>query len=489
MTYLIDGLLDHLIEKSDYQEEDRTYLFNRLQAILGRQAALVEGQADFYEAKELLLDQAQVSGWIGEDLASRDQANSQIMDLLTPSPSLVNQRFWDNYAESPETALAYFYQLSLENENIKSRDIGRNISFQSPSPYGELDITINLSKPEKDPKAIAAQKEERSDYPACPICVENEGYLGDAFHPARSQHRLIRFPLEGEDWAFHYSPYAYYQEHAIFLSQDHHPMAVTPKTFKRLLSLVDLFPSYFVGSNAGLPIIGGSILGHDHYQGGRYEFPMDRALLLASYQHARFPQVGFQIHKWPMAFIRLHSKDRGQLEAAATHILETWNTYDDPSLNIRSSSQTGPHHSLTPIARKRGDTYQLDLVLRDNQTNDQYPDGIFHPHPDVQHIKKENIGLIEVMGLAILPPRLKGELEEVAAFLCGQIKEIKSVHESWAHQLLDQYGLQTEEQVTDLLEKEVGRIFCRVLEDAGVFKNDQSGQAGLLRFLKHLGLS
>lgn len=489
MTILVEQIVDQIIALTDFEEMDRPYLINRLLAIVGPENRLTQGDLDFYQAKEKLMDEAQETGWIQPGQTARQIAASQIMDLLTPSPSKLNRHFWQAHQKDPQAALKEYYEASLFNENIKERDIAKNIKFQSESVYGPLDITINLSKPEKDPKDILAQKSQVGDYPSCPICLENEGYLGDPVHAARSQHRLIRFPLMDEDWGFHYSPYAYYQEHAIFLNLDHQPMAINKKTFIRLLEILDLFPGYFVGSNAGLPIVGGSILGHDHYQGGRYNFPMERARHLASYSHPNFPQVSFEELQWPLAFLRLKSSDKDQLIQAANHILETWLDYSDPSIQIKAYSESGSHHSLTPIARKKGQDYELDLVFRDNQTSPQFPDGIFHPHPDVQHIKKENIGLIEVMGLAILPPRLKGELEEVATYLCGKGELLDSPHKAWAERILAANGLQTEDQVEALLQEEVGKVFCRVLEDAGVFKGDAAGRAAFKRFLDKLGLS
>ena len=369
--------------------------------------------------------------------------------------------------------------------------IAKNIAYRVPSDYGELEITINLSKPEKDPKEIAAAKlVKSSNYPQCQLCMENEGYHGRVNHPARSNHRIIRFDISGQEWGFQYSPYAYFNEHCIFLDSQHRPMAISRKTFERLLTIVETFPGYFAGSNADLPIVGGSILTHDHYQGGRHTFPMERAPVEESFTIEGFEAVSLGIVNWPMSVLRLQSDDKAQLIALADNILESWRSYSDPAVQVLASSNGEPHHTITPIARIRDGHYELDLVLRDNQTSPEHPDGIYHPHADVQHIKKENIGLIEVMGLAILPPRLKEELKLVQRYLLGQVDGVAKYHQEWADDLKTQHpDLSSEEESQEVVRVSVGNIFARVLEDAGVYKRTEEGQAAFRRFVTSLGKS
>ena len=413
-----------------------------------------------------------------------------LMDLMTPSPSRVNRNFWQTYQNSPDQAISDFYELSKRNDYIKMAAIAKNIYYQVQTEYGDLEITINLSKPEKDPKSIAAAtKVETSNYPKCLLCMENEGYQGRINHPARANHRIIRLDLGKEQWGFQYSPYAYYNEHAIFLNQEHVPMVISPQTFEQLLDLLDIFPNYFVGSNSDLPISGGSILTHNHYQGGRHSFAMDQAPIERQLVFDGFETVSAGIVKWPMSVIRLNSDDKPALLSLAAKILEKWRSYSDDSVQIKAETDGTPHHTITPIARKRGDLYELDLVLRDNQTSEEFPDGIYHPHPDVQHIKKENIGLIEVMGLAILPPRLKAELAEVEKYLLGQESHVATYHQLWAENLKNNHPDVTEETVEQVVRESVGQIFARVLEDAGVYKRTPEGQAAFLRFVEFVGLA
>ena len=356
------------------------------------------------------------------------------------------------------------------------------------SLYGDVEITINLSKPERDPKAIAAAKQAKaSSYPKCQLCMENEGYQGRIDHPARANHRIIRLDLLGQEWGFQYSPYAYFNEHCIFLDHQHVPMQITQETFAQLLEIVDQFPGYFAGSNSDLPIVGGSILTHNHYQGGRHVFPMEKAGLDYSFHFKDFPEISAGIVKWPMSVIRLAGKDKEELVALAEVIRQAWRHYSDPESDVLAFSQEEPHHTVTPIARKRRGQFELDIVLRDNHTSQQFPDGVYHPHPDVQHIKKENIGLIEVMGLAILPPRLKGELAEVENYLTNQYNEIADYHKAWADDLKASVDI-SPDNVHQVLQKAVGQVFVRVLEDAGVYKRSQEGQAAFHRFLETIGI-
>ena len=409
------------------------------------------------------------------------------MDFITPAPSQVNASFWQTYARDPEQAIADFYQLSQATDYVKNKAIAKNVYYQSPTEYGDLEITINLSKPEKDPKAIAAAtKAEASNYPKCLLCMENEGYQGRINHPARANHRIIRLDLGQEQWGFQYSPYAYFNEHAIFLSCDHVPMAISPKTFEQLLDLVEAFPGYFVGSNSDLPISGGSILTHNHYQGGRHQFAMEKAPLEQVFTIAGFEDVQAGIVKWPMSVIRIAGPDKSRLVDLADKILQEWQGYSDPEVGILASSNGQVHHTITPIARKKEGLFELDLVLRDNQTSEEFPDGIYHPHPDVQEIKKENIGLIEVMGLAILPPRLKDELKVVEDFLLGKVDRVADYHQEWADQLKADKEV-SPENVTQVVQEAVGQVFSRVLEDAGVYKRTPQGQAAFMRFVDSLG--
>lgn len=490
MAGLVDRFVEQVIANSDFEEMDALYLRNRVLALVGDQVLTVQTElTDLIELKEELLAHGVGTGFVGELLEEQDMVGACLMDLITPSPSQVNRDFWQTYQDSPEQAVADFYALSKRNDYIKVAAVAKNIYYQTPTDYGNLEITINLSKPEKDPKAIAAARlAEASNYPQCLLCMENEGYQGRINHPARANHRIIRLDLGQEQWGFQYSPYAYYNEHAIFLNQEHVPMVISPQTFEQLLNLLDIFPDYFVGSNSDLPISGGSILTHNHYQGGRHSFAMEKAPIERQLVFDGFESVSAGIVKWPMSVIRLSSADKPSLLGLATKILEKWRSYSDDSVQIKAETDGTPHHTITPIARKRGDLYELDLVLRDNQTSEEFPDGIYHPHPDVQHIKKENIGLIEVMGLAILPPRLKAELAEVEKFLLGQDSQVADYHQPWADRLKAEHPDVTEERAEEIIRASVGQIFARVLEDAGVYKRTSEGQAAFLRFVEFVGL-
>lgn len=490
MAGLVDRFVEQVIANSSFEEMDAIYLRNRVLALVGDQVLTVQTElTDLIELKEELLVHGVRTGFVGELLEEQDIVGACLMDLITPSPSQVNRNFWQTYQDSPEQAIGDFYELSKRNDYIKMAAIAKNVYYQVDTDYGKLEITINLSKPEKDPKSIAAAtKAETSNYPKCLLCMENEGYQGRINHPARANHRIIRLDLGQEKWGFQYSPYAYYNEHAIFLNQEHVPMVISPRTFEQLLDLLDLLPGYFVGSNSDLPISGGSILTHNHYQGGRHSFAMEKAPIERQLVFDGFESVSAGIVKWPMSVIRLSSVDKPSLLGLATKILEKWRSYSDDSVQIKAETDGTPHHTITPIARKRGDLYELDLVLRDNQTSEEFPDGIYHPHPDVQHIKKENIGLIEVMGLAILPPRLKAELAEVEKFLLGQDSQVAAYHQPWADRLKAEHPDVTEERAEEIIRASVGQIFARVLEDAGVYKRTSEGQAAFLRFVEFVGL-
>ena len=486
---VLDAFVTAVIAASDYEEMDRIYLKNRVMSRVGEEGLDAPAKKeDLIALKDQLVEIAVANSKIQDSMAAKDSLGAELMDWITPSPSQVNHRFWETYRQSKEDAIADFYALSKRNDYIKVNAIAQNIAFEAETPYGSLEITINLSKPEKDPKDIAAAKlAKASHYPACQLCFENEGYQGCLDHPARANHRIIRFDMDGHDWGFQYSPYAYFNEHCIFLDSQHVPMAISRKTFERLLTIVETFSGYFAGSNADLPIVGGSILTHDHYQGGRHTFPMELAPVEESFSVEGFEAVSVGIVNWPMSVLRLQSDDKAQLIALADHILTAWRGYSDPAAQVLAVSDGQPHHTITPIARIRDGHYELDLVLRDNQTSPEHPDGIYHPHADVQHIKKENIGLIEVMGLAILPPRLKEELKQVQDYLLGRENTVATYHQPWADDLKATHPAITEEAEAEALVREsVGQIFARVLEDAGVYKRTAEGQAAFRRFVATL---
>lgn len=481
------------IQAGGWMDLDRLYLQNRILGIIGENSMeevvpSVVPDSSLTLVAELIQKAKENHIIDASSIAETEQLEALLMDFLTPPPSVVNAFFAQHYAKEPKEATDYFYQLCENNNYIKTQEIAKNKYFTVMTDYGELEITINLSKPEKDPKAIAAKQHEKENntYPKCQLCMENEGYKGRVDYPARTNHRIIRMNIDGESWGFQYSPYAYYNEHSIILSEYHRPMKINQETFKRLIKIIEILPHYFVGSNADLPIVGGSILTHDHYQAGRHHFPMEKAETKKYIEWSEYPLMNIGIVDWPMSVVRLQSPNQEELISAATRILEKWQQYSNAELNIQAFSEDGtPHHTVTPIARRKENLFELDLVLRDNNTSKEYPDGIFHPHPDVQHIKKENIGLIEVMGLAILPPRLEQEMKEVIHYVLDQPNKIADYHLSWANQIKEQYSF-TAENAEKIIEEEIGKVFARVLEDAGVFKNDQQGQAAFQAFLENL---
>ncbi|MFA9414218.1 MULTISPECIES: UDP-glucose--hexose-1-phosphate uridylyltransferase [unclassified Streptococcus] len=493
MAKLINTFVEQVIESSHsvYTKMDSIYLVNRVLALVGEEEADREtAAAELIALKEELVDVAVENGRCGSLFEERDCLGAELMNVITPPPSVVNERFWTTYAEQPEQAIAEFYDLSQKNDYIKLDAISKNIAFETPTAYGNLQITINLSKPEKDPKAIAAAKLlKQSSYPLDQLAMENEGYQGRLDHPARANHRIIRVDLGEERWGFQYSPYAYFNEHCIFLNTEHVPMVISRTTFEQLLELVEIFPGYFAGSNADLPIVGGSILTHNHYQGGRHTFPMEMAELDHQFAFSGYEDITAGIVKWPMSVIRLTGADKERLVDLADKIRLAWSGYSDPDLDIIAKTGDEPHHTVTPIARRRGQLFELDLVLRDNHTSDDHPDGVYHPHKDVQHIKKENIGLIEVMGLAILPPRLKEELAEVEKYLLGQDNQLADYHKDWADRIKATQPDLTKDTVTTIVQGAVGQVFARVLEDAGVYKRDKEGQSGFLRFVESVGVT
>lgn len=485
---LIRKFVEQVIEKSDYTELDKYYLYNHVLHLVGKCEKECQ-EASIIDVKDALVEQAVLNQKIDDLSSSKDSLGCELMDLITPIPSVLNQRFNETYAQDKKRAIADFYELSKANDYVKTKAIAKNIYFKTPTDYGNLEITINLSKPEKDPKQIAlAKKLAPSGYPLCQLCMENEGYYGRVDHPARTNHRIVRFNLGEEVWGFQYSPYAYFNEHCIFLDGKHEPMVISKETFSNLLEIVEKFPGYFAGSNADLPIVGGSILTHEHYQGGRHVFAMEEAPVEKSFRFAGFENVSAGIVKWPMSVIRLNGSDKAELVALSAKILDSWRKYSDEKVNVKAFDGDVLHHTITPIARMKNGNYELDLVLRDNQTSEEYPDGIFHPHKDVQHIKKENIGLIEVMGLAILPPRLKDELAEVGKHILGTSNEMKEYHRVWADEIKQNHPEATAENITEIVNQETGKVFARVLEDAGVYKRSKQGQEAFMRFVENVGL-
>lgn len=486
MSETVKAFVDAIIESGTYQPLDRIYVTNRVLGLVGDAPAVDAKSDDLLDILDALLETALKNGKIEDGQSDRDILEAELTDLLTPTPAQTNQQFWNKYNDSPEAATDFFYNLSRKNDYIKTRAIAKNLAFDTPTAYGDLEITINLSKPEKDPKAIAAARNQKANtYPLSQLAIENEGYRGRLGYPARSNHRVIRLTLGGEPWGFQYSPYAYFSEHAIFLLQAHRPMVINQHTFSNLLEIVRVLPHYFVGSNADLPIVGGSMLAQDHYQGGRHDFPMMKAAVDRPISIKGFDDVDAGIVKWPMSTIRLTSETPESLINAATTIANSWQHYDDESVDVRAYTDGERHHTVTPIAYRRGTKFVLDIVLRDNQTSEQYPDGIFHPHQDVQHIKKENIGLIEVMGRAILPARLKDEMQEVKHYILGEANDMQDYHKQWADELKASNNF-TADNADGLIDQAIGEVFARVLQDAGVFKRDEVGQAAFDRFIAQL---
>ena len=424
----------------------------------------------------------------GESVVYRDLFDTEIMGRLTPRPGQVRAKFAALRAWSPREATDWYYRFSCDTNYIRRDRIAKDVQWKAPTEYGDLDITINLSKPEKDPKAIAAARNlPASAYPRCMLCAENEGYAGRVNHPARQNHRVVPITINGSDWFLQYSPYVYYNEHCICFNKIHTPMKIDRACFKKLLDFVSQFPHYFVGSNADLPIVGGSILAHDHFQGGRYTFAMEKAPVETKISFPGFEDVDAGIVKWPMSVIRITSPEPERLVELADRILAAWRGYTDEAATIFAETDGTPHNTITPIARRRGEDFELDLVLRNNLTTEKYPLGLYHPHQELHHIKKENIGLIEVMGLAVLPSRLKEELAAVAETLASggdlRASELTEKHADWAESFRDKYDI-TAENALDIVKRETGKVFARVLEHAGVYKRDGAGKAAFLRFIE-----
>lgn len=482
------GLKTGLIEK-----EDCIYTINRLLELFEiEEYEETEESDENIELEPLLsamLDYAYKQGILKEDgIVYRDLFDTKIMSQLVPRPSEVIQRFKQAYAVSPVEATNFYYKFSQDTDYIRRYRIKKDIKWKANTEYGQMDITINLSKPEKDPKAIAAAKlAKQSGYPKCLLCEENVGYAGRVNHPARQNHRIIPITIQGEPWGFQYSPYVYYNEHCIVFNTKHIPMKIDKAAFFKLFDFVKEFPHYFVGSNADLPIVGGSILSHEHFQGGNYEFAMARAPIEESYTIKGYEKVKVGIVKWPMSVIRLRSNESDLLVELADRILTKWREYTDEDAFIYAYTDGEPHNTITPIARKRGEMFELDLVLRNNITTEEYPLGVYHPHNELHHIKKENIGLIEVMGLAVLPARLKEEMEQLGQYIV-QGKDIRSnemieKHADWAEEWKNSYSDFNESNIDAILKKEIGIVFTKVLEHAGVYKRTEEGKQAFRRFL------
>ncbi|MCI8810328.1 MAG: UDP-glucose--hexose-1-phosphate uridylyltransferase [Oscillibacter sp.] len=489
----ISKLAAYAIQKDFIEPEDRTWAINTILDVLKIDSYTNPnrewGELELAPILEELLDDAYARGVLAENsVVYRDLLDTELMGRLIPRPGEVQQTFNLFFEVDPKRATDWYYQFSQDTNYIRRDRIAKDVKWKAPTEYGELDITINLSKPEKDPKAIAAARDlPASNYPRCQLCAENEGYAGRVDHPARQNHRIVPILINGSPWFLQYSPYVYYNEHCICLNREHTPMKIDRACFAKLLDFVRQFPHYFVGSNADLPIVGGSILAHDHFQGGRYTFAMEKAPVETPFAFPGYEDVEGGIVKWPMSVIRITAQDPERLVKLADHILSLWRNYTDKAAVIYAETDGIPHNTITPIARRRGERYELDLVLRNNLTTEQYPLGLYHPHDELHHIKKENIGLIEVMGLAVLPARLKEELAAVAdALITGKdlrASELVEKHADWAEGFRDKYTI-TAENAFEIVEKETGLVFAKVLEHAGVYKRTPEGKEAFLRFLR-----
>lgn len=474
----IKKLICYGLEKKLFENRDTVYITNRILEILNLD--FFECEEDFTDVNleqtlKELLDFAVENGLIEDTITQRDLFDTKLMGALMPRPSEVTNKFFELYNQSPKAATDYYYKLSCDSDYIRRYRIKKDVKWVTATKYGDLDITINLSKPEKDPKAIAAAKNAKQvGYPKCLLCRECEGYEGRIDFPARQNHRIIPVTINNTDWFMQYSPYVYYNEHCIVFNSQHTPMAINTDTFRKLLDFVKLFPHYFVGSNADLPIVGGSILSHDHFQGGNYTFAMAKAPIETELSFEGFEDVKAGIVKWPMSVIRIASKDSLRLIDLADKILTSWRGYTDENAFVFAETDGEKHNTITPIARKNGEMFELDLVLRNNITTDEHPMGVYHPHAELHHIKKENIGLIEVMGLAVLPARLKDEMSQLKDAMLGdkdiRNDEVLSKHADWAEEIKNKYSDINQANIDKIIEDEIGLVFSKVLEHAGVFK-------------------
>ena len=507
----IKKLVSYGVQTGLVPEEDVIFTTNKLLELFGLDELEADGEEKIEDAgkaaennamqpQELeavlgrMMDYAYEHGIMAENsIVYRDLFDTKIMSMLMPRPSEVISKFEELYEKkSPQAATDYYYKLSCDSDYIRRYRICKDMKWVAPTKYGDLDITINLSKPEKDPKAIAAAKNaKQSGYPKCLLCRENEGYAGRVNHPARQNHRIIPVIINDSQWGFQYSPYVYYNEHCIVFNSQHVPMKIEKATFCKLFDFVKQFPHYFVGSNADLPIVGGSILSHDHFQGGHYEFAMAKAPIERTFTVGGFEDIEAGIVNWPMSVIRLSGTDTDRIIELADVILKKWRGYTDEAAFVYAETDGEPHNTITPIARKRGDKYELDLVLRNNITTEEHPLGVYHPHAKLHHIKKENIGLIEVMGLAVLPARLKSEMAQLKeAILAGKdlrADEVLEKHADWVEEFAPKYDKIDASNIDEIVEKEIGLVFMEVLEDAGVYKRTEEGQKAFDRFVKTLG--
>ena len=492
---VIDELVAYGVGTGLLPREETVYARNLLLDALGEEGYTPSEPAPTRELAAILADLTEAAvekGLVADTAESRDLFDTGLMNCLTPRPAEVRRTFFEKHAASPQAATDWFYKFCQDTNYIRRDRIRRDRKWVYPCAYGELDITVNLSKPEKDPRDIAAalSKPAAGGYPACLLCPENEGYAGRIGHPARANHRLIPLDLAGDRWYLQYSPYVYYNEHCIALNSRHVPMHIDRETFERLFAFAEFLPHYFIGSNADLPIVGGSILTHDHFQGGRYSFALERAPLETVFTVGGWPDVACGAVKWPMSVLRLRGRDPERLISLSDRILEAWRGWSDESADIFAFTDNTPHNTVTPIVRRRGEDFEIDLVLRNNRTSEEHPLGVFHPHEELHHIKKENIGLIEVMGLAVLPARLDRELalleELIPAGTDACADERVAHHGPWVKEFLARRGRVDAANVRAVLEQEVGAVFLRVLEDAGVYKRTPAGQAALGRFLASL---
>ena len=483
----VKALVKYALDKGLIEEGEQIWaqnvILDAVKADDVPEVEVAEG-AELAEILDALTENAFQRGALAENsVVYRDLFDTEIMGRLTPRPAQVRARFAALRDVSPEAATDWYYRFSEDTNYIRRDRIRKDMQWKAATEYGDLDITINLSKPEKDPKAIAAARNlPAAAYPMCQLCAENEGYAGRVNHPARQNHRIVPIQINGSEWFLQYSPYVYYNEHCICFNRQHTPMKIDRACFDKLLDFVGQFPHYFVGSNADLPIVGGSILAHDHFQGGRYEFAMAKAPVETPVSFPGFEEVEAGIVKWPMSVIRLSSADPKRLADLAERILAAWRGYSDESAFIFAETEGEKHNTITPIARRRGENYELDLVLRNNITTPEHPLGVFHPHAELHHIKKENIGLIEVMGLAVLPARLKAELQEVADCLAAG-REVEGIHADWVKSFRDNYRF-TADNALNIVEAETGKVFARVLEHAGVYKRTPEGKEAFLRFIE-----
>ena len=489
----IAKLVEYGLQKRLIEAEDKTFIINQYLEVFGMDEyteADISGEEIVLEMiLRNLTDYAFEMGVIeSDDIVTRDLFDTKLMGVMVQMPSEIIRKFRGKYEESPKAATEFFYEFSQDTNYIRRDRVKKDMKWKVDSPYGKIDITINLSKPEKDPKAIAAAKNaKQSAYPKCQLCMENEGYAGRMNHPARQNHRIIPVTINGSRWGFQYSPYVYYNEHCIVFNGEHTPMKIDRAAFVKLFDFVKQFPHYFLGSNADLPIVGGSILTHDHFQGGHYTFAMAEAEIEKHVTVPGYEDVEAGIVHWPLSVIRIRHKDEKRLIELADHILGKWRSYTDEAAYIFAETDGEPHNTITPIARKKDDTYELDLTLRNNITTEECPLGLYHPHSEYHHIKKENIGLIEVMGLAVLPSRLKGEMELLADCLVQKkpLEKEESLikHIDWANDIMKRYDDINEGNVMDILKEEIGKVFVGVLEDAGVYKCTEEGRNAFERFI------